>query len=322
LQTYEYPAVTMLAERVGVHGLRRTEMASPSDNKTKALQFAGFLAHLHTFYEDACIQEWISFLDDFLGEDDEQNRLWNFLCGSSPDEPTRFGILVEGALSFVESMSDAFGVLDKKEFAQYGMPHAYWLQKFFGYVLTEKGYERDPAYEKDASWANLLVSSVRIAPQGTVVQASPEIWQKFAANVKLLERVFEAIQQTVAKSRKTVLAEKERTERYLSSHEQPRDVRRPRSQGITEVVEAVSQATGNSKSETGEIIKAIMNAIKSAVSKGDGVQLIGFGSFAQGSRAARMGRNPKTGRVPKLQSTRYVKFVVGRAFKDSLREKE
>jgi DNA-binding protein HU-beta len=61
------------------------------------------------------------------------------------------------------------------------------------------------------------------------------------------------------------------------------------------LVDAVGAITGESKTATGETIDAVIAAIIGAVTKGDTVQLIGFGSFSTGARAARVGRNPATG---------------------------
>ncbi|MEY4143265.1 MAG: HU family DNA-binding protein, partial [Burkholderiaceae bacterium] len=58
------------------------------------------------------------------------------------------------------------------------------------------------------------------------------------------------------------------------------------------------------------------DSIKASVAKGNTVQLIGFGSFSLGSRAARMGRNPKTGEAIKIAASKTIKFSAGKTFKD------
>ena len=77
-------------------------------------------------------------------------------------------------------------------------------------------------------------------------------------------------------------------------------------------------ATGESKAATGEAIDAIVNAVTAAVVQGETVQLIGFGSFATGSRAARVGRNPATGEEIQIAAAKTVKFVAGKAFKEAV----
>ncbi|MEC5406565.1 HU family DNA-binding protein [Paraburkholderia sp. MPAMCS5] len=85
-----------------------------------------------------------------------------------------------------------------------------------------------------------------------------------------------------------------------------------------ELIDAVALATGSSKSITGEAIDAVIGAITNAVVKGDSVQLIGFGSFTQGTRAARIGRNPATGQEISIAAAKTVKFTAGKAFKDAV----
>lgn len=62
-----------------------------------------------------------------------------------------------------------------------------------------------------------------------------------------------------------------------------------------ELVDAVAAATGGSKVATAEVIDAVIMAITGELTQGKAVQLIGFGSFSTGGRAARVGRNPATG---------------------------
>ncbi|NPT57104.1 DNA-binding protein [Paraburkholderia sp. 5N] len=62
-----------------------------------------------------------------------------------------------------------------------------------------------------------------------------------------------------------------------------------------ELVDGDAVATGANKAATGEAIDAFICAVMTAVRKGDTVQLIGFGSFSTGARAARVGRNSATG---------------------------
>ena len=83
-------------------------------------------------------------------------------------------------------------------------------------------------------------------------------------------------------------------------------------------MDAVAAATGESKAATGEAIDAVIAAITAAVTKGDTVQLIGFGSFSTGARAARVGRNPVTGAEIQIPAAKAVKFTAGKAFKDAL----
>ncbi|MGA9913931.1 MAG: HU family DNA-binding protein [Paraburkholderia sp.] len=83
-------------------------------------------------------------------------------------------------------------------------------------------------------------------------------------------------------------------------------------------VDAVAAATGASKALTGEAIDAFIGAVTKAVTKGDTVQLIGFGSFSTGARAARVCRNTATGAEIQIAAAKTVKFTAGKAFKDAV----
>ncbi|WP_168787484.1 HU family DNA-binding protein [Paraburkholderia aromaticivorans] len=85
-----------------------------------------------------------------------------------------------------------------------------------------------------------------------------------------------------------------------------------------ELVDAVASAMNQSKAATGEIIDGVIAAITTAVTKGDTVQLVGFGSFSTGARAARVGRNPATGSEIQIPAAKTVKFTAGKAFKDAV----
>lgn len=85
-----------------------------------------------------------------------------------------------------------------------------------------------------------------------------------------------------------------------------------------ELIDAVAAATGESKAATGQTIDAIVDAVTAAVVGGDTVQLVGFGSFSTGARAARVGRNPSTGAEIQIAAAKTVKFVAGKAFKEAV----
>ncbi|WDD90488.1 HU family DNA-binding protein (plasmid) [Burkholderia sp. FERM BP-3421] len=85
-----------------------------------------------------------------------------------------------------------------------------------------------------------------------------------------------------------------------------------------ELIDAVAASTGASKTATSEVIQALLEVITHAVSADDTVQLIGFGAFSQGQRAARIGRNPTTGAEIAIAAAKTVKFIAGKAFKDAV----
>jgi DNA-binding protein HU-beta len=83
-----------------------------------------------------------------------------------------------------------------------------------------------------------------------------------------------------------------------------------------ELIDAVAGQTGESKALTSQAIDAFVDTVTQALVKGDSIQLIGFGSFVVGARAARSGRNPKTGEPLQIAAAKTVKFTAGKAFKD------
>lgn len=89
-----------------------------------------------------------------------------------------------------------------------------------------------------------------------------------------------------------------------------------------ELIEAVATGADISKSKAELALNTALDTIKKSVAKGNPVQLIGFGSFSSGKRAARMGRNPKTGEAIKIAASKTVKFTAGKAFKDAVNKRK
>ena len=85
---------------------------------------------------------------------------------------------------------------------------------------------------------------------------------------------------------------------------------------IEEVLKS-KEATVDSKAGAERLIGAVLCAIGEGIKKDGHVQLIGFGTFKVSSRAARMGRNPKTGAVIKIKASKTVTFKAGAALKDT-----
>lgn len=85
-----------------------------------------------------------------------------------------------------------------------------------------------------------------------------------------------------------------------------------------ELVEAVAKETGLTKADSTRAIDATFAAITEALVKGDKVPLVGFGTFATSKRAAREGRNPRTGDTVKIAARNAVTFKAGSALKDAV----
>ncbi len=78
-----------------------------------------------------------------------------------------------------------------------------------------------------------------------------------------------------------------------------------------ELVEAIANGAGLSKSQADTALNAAIGAIKGELAKGGSVSLIGFGSFSVGKRGARTGRNPQTGGTIKIPARKVAKFSAG-----------
>jgi DNA-binding protein HU-beta len=87
------------------------------------------------------------------------------------------------------------------------------------------------------------------------------------------------------------------------------------------LIDAMAAQTGCSKGETRQTLESLLTAIQQSLRQGDPVQLPGFGTFKVGQRAARTGRNPKTGKVIQIAARRMVKFTAGKAFKEAVNVK-
>ncbi len=84
------------------------------------------------------------------------------------------------------------------------------------------------------------------------------------------------------------------------------------------LIEAVVKKTDLSKAKAEEFINITLEAMKVIVKKEGKLQLVGFGTFKVKKRAARMGRNPQTGKSMKIAASKTVSFKVGKEFKERL----
>ena len=86
----------------------------------------------------------------------------------------------------------------------------------------------------------------------------------------------------------------------------------------TELIAAVAEKAELSKKDAEAAISAMVDAITEALSQEEKVQLVGFGSFEVKTRAARVGRNPKTGEEIPISEARLPVFKAGKALKDAV----
>ena len=85
-----------------------------------------------------------------------------------------------------------------------------------------------------------------------------------------------------------------------------------------ELIDAVAEAADLSKASAGRSVDAAIDAITGALKKGDNVTLVGFGTFTVRSRAARTGRNPRTGEEIQIKASKVPGFKAGKALKDAI----
>jgi DNA-binding protein HU-beta len=86
----------------------------------------------------------------------------------------------------------------------------------------------------------------------------------------------------------------------------------------SELIDAIARHADISKAAAGRALEATVNAVRGALESGDTVTLVGFGSFYVGRRAARQGRNPRTGAAIGIDAVRVPRFRAGKALKDAL----
>ncbi len=86
----------------------------------------------------------------------------------------------------------------------------------------------------------------------------------------------------------------------------------------TELVSSVAEKAEITKKDAEKVVSALLDSIKDALAAGDKVQLVGFGTFEVRERAARTGRNPKTGEEIKIAATKVPAFKAGKTLKDAV----
>ena len=84
----------------------------------------------------------------------------------------------------------------------------------------------------------------------------------------------------------------------------------------TELIAVVAEKAELSKKDAEKAIKAFTDAVSEELVKGGKIQLVGFGTFEVAERAAREGRNPKTGETMPIAASKAPKFKAGKALKD------
>ena len=86
----------------------------------------------------------------------------------------------------------------------------------------------------------------------------------------------------------------------------------------SEFIDALADAAGVTKVDAGNALEAFIKVVKKALKAGDSMSLVGFGTFAVRKRAARTGRNPRTGATIKIKASKVPGFKAGKALKDAV----
>ncbi len=85
-----------------------------------------------------------------------------------------------------------------------------------------------------------------------------------------------------------------------------------------DLVTAVANSTGLSKTDAGKAVDGVFDAITDALKSGEEVRLVGFGTFSVSSRAASEGRNPRTGQKINIPASKQPKFKAGKGLRDAV----
>jgi DNA-binding protein HU-beta len=86
----------------------------------------------------------------------------------------------------------------------------------------------------------------------------------------------------------------------------------------SDLIEHIAAQADISKAAAGRALEALIGGVKATLKKSGTVSIVGFGTFAVSKRAARTGRNPRTGTAIKIKSAKVPKFKPGKALKDAV----
>ncbi len=86
----------------------------------------------------------------------------------------------------------------------------------------------------------------------------------------------------------------------------------------TELIEHIAKQADISKAAATRALEAMIGGVRTSLKKGGTVTLVGFGTFAVSKRAARSGRNPRTGAAIKIKAAKVPKFRPGKALRDAI----
>ena len=108
------------------------------------------------------------------------------------------------------------------------------------------------------------------------------------------------------------------TARHTARHTAHQALQGTRDVNKSELIEHIATQADISKAAASRSLEALIGAVKKTLKKGDSVTITGFGTFTAPKRAARTGRNPRTGAAIKIKASKVPKFRPGKALKDAL----
>lgn len=85
-----------------------------------------------------------------------------------------------------------------------------------------------------------------------------------------------------------------------------------------DLISAVAEGSGLSKADAANAVENVFETITKALSSGDEVRLVGFGTFSVAKRKASTGRNPRTGEPMTIKASTQPKFKAGKGLKDAV----
>ena len=86
----------------------------------------------------------------------------------------------------------------------------------------------------------------------------------------------------------------------------------------TELIDLVAERAGVTKATAGKVLAAVINTITATLKKEEDVTFVGFGTFYVSERAARTGRNPRTGKAINIPACKAPKFRAGKSLKEAV----
>ena len=86
----------------------------------------------------------------------------------------------------------------------------------------------------------------------------------------------------------------------------------------SELIDAIAASADIPKATAGRALDAVIDSVTETLKKGESVVLVGFGTFAVKDRAARVGRNPQTGKPINIEAAKIPSFKAGKALKDAV----